>query len=70
MVAKMSGHWPNGLPPRVLAGYIEDLARGISSSELRVSVTEVHLGGNQVSNSNLSITFGFAPEWFGEHDTM
>lgn len=27
MVAKMSGHWPNGLPPRILASYIEDPAK-------------------------------------------
>lgn len=50
MVAKMCGHWPYGLPPRVLAGYIEDLARNFifrTESQCHGSPP----GSNKVSNS-------------------
>lgn len=52
IVAKMSGHWPNGLPPRVLAGYIEDPTRNFIFRTESQCHGSLH-GSNQVSNSFL-----------------
>lgn len=60
MVAKMSGHWPNGLPPRVSATYIEDTAKNfIFRTESHTKHTGSLPGSSQVSNTILRSIYCF-----------